>query len=125
MSHLSLLAVVDLLGLVPVGKLFWANSNNHFRAQMQTRSLLQASRRLLVSNGLFRARSSVYVSKGTISPLCTEGVTCFINPQRLLHNSIPSRDYMNNLFSPFPLKARQKIMTFSTATTQQYCLEKR
>lgn len=60
-----------------LGKLFGANSNHHFRAQKQTRILLQASRKLPLPYGLSRARSSAYVSKGAISPLCTEGGTCF------------------------------------------------
>lgn len=121
MSHLPLLAVFHLPCLVPLGKLF---GQTLIITLTQTSTLVQASRRLPVSNSLFRARSSVYVSKGTLSPLCTEGVTCFINPQCLLHNSIPSHEYMNNL-SPLPPSQGQEIMIFSTATPQQYCLEKR
>lgn len=51
----------------------------HLRAQTQASSLLHFCARLPVSNSLFRARSSIYVSKGTVSPLCTERVnTLFV-----------------------------------------------
>lgn len=94
MSHLPLLAVAHLLSLVPVGQLFGANSNHHFGAQKQTSILLQASRRLPLPYGLPRARSSVYVSKGAILALCTEGGMCF--------NELIHRGCCTTQFLPIP-----------------------